>query len=63
MVGTNTSETSSLNELFHQVWAGTHVCHIPNINDITSMRYPIMVDIIEMLRYFVVLEGILAVTP
>ena len=30
MVGTNSLETSSLNELFHQVWAGTHVCHTPN---------------------------------
>ena len=27
MVGLNTFETSSLNELFHQVWARTHVYH------------------------------------
>ena len=31
MVGLDTLETSSLIELFHQVGAGTHVCHTLNI--------------------------------
>ena len=30
MVGLKTLETSLLNELFHQVEAGIHVCHKPN---------------------------------
>ena len=38
MVGLKTLETSSLNELFHQVWAGTHVGHTPNRSEKANIR-------------------------